>query len=140
MFSVLAYLMLYISMKIAIPIKDNELSVVIDFSLILHIVVIKEKEIVIRKNIQFNKNDDLNMKINVIKNNEIDLVICGSISNAFYRLFEMNNIKIIPYICGNLDDVINAYIDDRLNCNKFLMSGCMKHRNRYGNNCKRNLN
>lgn len=59
----------------------------------------------------------------LLKQNQVGLVICGAISRHYqYRLLA-SGIRLIPWICGHLDDVLNAYRQGRLNDAAYFMPG-----------------
>lgn len=54
----------------------------------------------------------------------VNVVICGAISIIGISLLQDKNIKVISWICGSVDQVLNAYRKgDDLKCN-FSMPGC----------------
>lgn len=54
----------------------------------------------------------------------VDLLICGMISQTQQTALALAGIKIIPHICGRLEDVIAAILDGRIESNALLMPGC----------------
>ena len=54
----------------------------------------------------------------------IDTVICGAVSRPLWELVRLQGIEIIPYIRGNVTDVIEAFIAGKLLTGQFRMSGC----------------
>jgi len=53
----------------------------------------------------------------------ITTVICGGISDVFYNMFSRENIRIISGIVGVVEEVIDAFIDGRLDDPVFYMPG-----------------
>ena len=63
---------------------------------------------------------------------EIRLLICGAISLEFASAIEMCGIRIIPFIAGDVHQVLDAYQRGTLLRPSFRMPGCgMRHRNRF---------
>jgi predicted Fe-Mo cluster-binding NifX family protein len=56
----------------------------------------------------------------------IDLLICGMISQTQQTALASAGIRIIPHICGRMEDVIAAYIDGRIENGDLLMPGCRR--------------
>ncbi len=61
---------------------------------------------------------------------DISVLICGAISEQLSRLIESSGIKIIPFISGNVDEVLAAYVKNTLVKPAFLMPGCGRKRHR----------
>lgn len=69
----------------------------------------------------------------LLKNHKVKTLICGAITGCVRHLIEGQNIKIIPWITGELQDVAQAYSSNRLDTSPFLMPGfkhmkCKHHR------------
>ena len=63
---------------------------------------------------------------------EIRILICGAISIEFASAIEMYGIRIIPFIAGDVHQVLDAYQKGTLLWPSFQMPGCgMRHRNRF---------
>ncbi len=70
-----------------------------------------------------------------LKGLDISVLICGAISEQPAQMIEAKGIKIIPFIAGNADEVLAAYVKDKLVKPSFLMPGCgrKRHRQNRGN-------
>lgn len=63
---------------------------------------------------------------------EVSVLICGAISIEFASAIEMYGIQIIPFITGEVNQVLDAYQKGMLLMPSFQMPGCgMKHRKRF---------
>ena len=56
----------------------------------------------------------------------VQTLICGGVSDFFASPIEARNIRIIPFVAGPVDEVIDAYLNDDLCLKKFQMPGCGK--------------
>jgi predicted Fe-Mo cluster-binding NifX family protein len=56
---------------------------------------------------------------------EVKIFICGAISDFFASLVEGYGIRLIPFICGEVDEVLDAYLADSLRSPRFMMTGCL---------------
>lgn len=68
----------------------------------------------------------------------VDLLICGMISQTQRTALDSAGIRIIPHICGPMDEVISAYLDGSLENGAHLMPGCGRRkrlRGRMGGSC-----
>jgi predicted Fe-Mo cluster-binding NifX family protein len=54
----------------------------------------------------------------------IDLLICGMISQTQQAALSSAGIRIIPHICGPMEEVIAAFLDGRIESGALLMPGC----------------
>jgi len=64
----------------------------------------------------------------------IDTLICGAISRPLERAIASAGIEVISQTCGDIEQVLSAYVQGRLCQEKFFMPGCQgwKMRHRWG--------
>jgi predicted Fe-Mo cluster-binding NifX family protein len=58
----------------------------------------------------------------------VDLLICGMISQTQQTALALSGIRIIPHICGPMEEVIAAFLDGRIESGALLMPGCSGHK------------
>jgi len=58
----------------------------------------------------------------LLHNNHIAILICGAINGCLYRAICAMEIQVIPWITGNVDDIINAFKNNSLQ--QWMMPGC----------------
>jgi predicted Fe-Mo cluster-binding NifX family protein len=58
----------------------------------------------------------------------IDELICGAVSKGQQALIAAYGIRVFPFISGELSEVIQAWLDGRLERNVFSMPGCCRRR------------
>ncbi|MDP8241378.1 MAG: hypothetical protein P9X24_20005 [Candidatus Hatepunaea meridiana] len=68
------------------------------------------------------------LKIDALKRNNIEMVLCGAVSEAFLGFLTTSGIRIEPWICGNTDEVIQAALQNRLSEPCYRMPGCCHFR------------
>lgn len=51
-------------------------------------------------------------------------LVCGAISNSLEGVIVSYGIQVIPFVAGELRQVINAWLSDRLYWRRFTMPGC----------------
>ncbi|MBW2624372.1 MAG: NifB/NifX family molybdenum-iron cluster-binding protein [Deltaproteobacteria bacterium] len=109
-------------MKVALTVWENRISPVFDSTRMLLIVNIENRGVAEKQYVPFDcdspfsraaKLDDLGAGV----------LICGAISNSFANLIEVRNIRIIPFIAGAVDEVIEAYLMGTPISKKFRMPG-----------------
>jgi predicted Fe-Mo cluster-binding NifX family protein len=54
----------------------------------------------------------------------VDVLICGAISRPLAGMIAASGIVVVPFIGGECDEVLAAYLDGRLPSPRFLMPGC----------------
>ena len=110
-------------MKSAFTVWGQRLSPVFDSADTLLIVEIKNKKIIKKTYKAFNPKTDNNFTENLIHLG-IKVLICGAITQLHASLIEDSTIKLIPFIGGNVNDIIKTYaVGDSLTPT-FLMPGC----------------
>ena len=72
------------------------------------------------------------MKVRKIKELGAEVLICGAVSNPVAYLVESAEIKLIPWISGPVDEVIEAYRKGQLDSPRYFMPGCGRMRARLG--------
>jgi len=112
-------------MRVAVTVWDKRIAPVFDSSHTLLIVDIKNQEI---KNISYKPfNPELAAHLTEDLNHlDIEVFICGAISQAHSTLIEACTIKLIPFIRGNANKVLESYARGNPIIPAFLMPGCGK--------------
>ncbi|MCK5542506.1 MAG: DUF5320 family protein [Desulfobacterales bacterium] len=120
-------------MKIALTIWGNRISPVFDSARKLIIVEVQNNKVVNRQYELLNSEmaSDLN---ETLTNLGINVLICGAISKRFSDMIETSKIKLISFITGQIDVVLEAYIKNKI-VTEFLMPGCKKNIFRQRNGC-----
>jgi len=55
-------------------------------------------------------------------------LVCGAISRPFHDMVVSQGIRVIPFVAGDLDEVIRAWLSGGLVGNAFAMPGCCRRR------------
>lgn len=55
---------------------------------------------------------------------EIDLLVCGAISRFASDVLRNFSFQVVPFVTGELTNVINAWLDGKLEDESFAMPGC----------------
>lgn len=66
----------------------------------------------------------------------VQMIICGGISNISCQQLVGMGIQVIPWVTGKVDEVLDAYLKGRLNCERFIMPGLWRRRCRFRNGCR----
>ena len=112
-----------IGMKVALTVWENRISPLFDCARTLLVVDVTDQTVTDRYFEPFHcespssratKLSDLNVKV----------LICGAVSDLFANMIETNGIRIIPFVAGAVDEVIDAYLTGTISSSKFQMPGC----------------
>ena len=77
-------------------------------------------------------------RIAQLREQGIDTLICGAITTYAQDLLIAAGIRVISWICGPVDDVLEAYLTNTLDASGWMMPGCDNRRSRRGRGrCRR---
>ena len=110
-------------MKIAIPIWNDCVSSVFDFSGKLLLVEMENGKEISRSEALL-ESQSLSHRVGKLKSLEIDVLVCGAISRALANMVTVSRIQVLPYVTGSIDDVLQAYLTGQLVKPEFSMPGC----------------
>ena len=109
-------------MKIAIPVWENQVSTVLDFSEKLLIVDIEGRSIKGETSIDWSLCNDT-MKLSLMQGEGVSVLLCGAISKPMQIMVENSGISLISGLRGRKDLILQAYLDGKLNDENFLLPG-----------------
>lgn len=110
--------------RLAIPIWSGRVCTVFDFA---------QRFLVV----DFEGNKELDRKEYVLENVpplirasrllhlNVQVLICGAISSSLASFVNNYGIRTIPFICGDIEEVLNAYIAGSLSSPRFRLPGCV---------------
>ena len=110
-------------MKIAIPLWQGRISPVFDEASRLLVVDISDGRVTCRQEESILSRNPFE-RAQALPKLGVDLLICGMISQTQQAALDAIGIRIIPHICGPMEDVIQAYLDGRIESGAMLMPGC----------------
>ncbi|MGD2037522.1 MAG: NifB/NifX family molybdenum-iron cluster-binding protein [Desulfobacterales bacterium] len=108
--------------RIAIPIFKSRVSPVFDTCTRLSLIDFEDDRVITRKEFDLD-NFSLQERLRVLEKNDVAVIICGGISDVFDTILSNSNIRLISGICGDVDEIISAFIDGRLDDPCFFMPG-----------------
>jgi predicted Fe-Mo cluster-binding NifX family protein len=111
-------------MKIAIPQWRHRVSPVLDEShelLIVHMETGKE----VRRTKEKLMHDDPLHRARHISGLGVDVLICGAVSSILEIALISAGVQVISCKCGAINDVVDAYKNNKLKDSLFLMPGCV---------------
>jgi len=110
-------------MKIAIPTWNGRVSPVFDTASRLVVVDITEESETARFETDISEHF-LPSKSMRLTGLGIDTLICGAISRPLSSMITTAGIKLIPWISGQVEEVVQAFLTNTLFDPRFIMPGC----------------
>jgi predicted Fe-Mo cluster-binding NifX family protein len=99
---------------ILIPIFGNRISPRLDFAQSLQLIKIENQKITSRETIKIITQNRLD-RINKIINLKPDAIICDGLTEMCIHEFEKADIKVIPWVHGEIEKVLKLFLEDKLN-------------------------
>jgi predicted Fe-Mo cluster-binding NifX family protein len=110
-------------MRVALTVWENRISPVADSARQLLVADIGDQTITERQLEHFDIESPFH-RAKKLAELEVRTFICGAISDFYANLVEGYGIRLIPFIRGKVDDVLDAYLEKSLSNQKFRMTGC----------------
>ena len=110
-------------MKIAIPTWNGRVSPVFDTASRLLVVEVGEEGECSRFETDISEHF-LPSKSMRLTGLEIDTLICGAISRPLAYMITTAGIKLVPWISGQVEDILQAFLKGTLFDMQFIMPGC----------------
>ena len=123
-------------MKVAIPLFDSRVSPRFDFAPMLLIAVIENGKVIDRKEYSL-KNLHQIRRTAMLCELGIKVLICGGVSGFSKRLLVGNGIEVIPMVQGEVEEVINLFLNGKLSSAIIPVITGNKYRYHHGGRCKR---
>ncbi|MBN1982948.1 MAG: hypothetical protein JW795_15560 [Chitinivibrionales bacterium] len=74
----------------------------------------------------------LQERASLLKGKMVQTLICGAISIVARDILTSAGIAVHPWICGPVDEILQAFANGKLGDNRFQMPGCRCRRRRNG--------
>ena len=110
-------------MKVALTVWENRISPLFDCARMLLIVDIVDRTETSRHLESFHYESPFSRTAK-LSDLGIEILICGAVSNLFANIIETHGIRIIPFVAGAVDEVLDTYLTSGLCDSKFRMPGC----------------
>ena len=118
-------------MKIALAVWRNRISPVFDSTRVVIIADIENGIVNNKCYIPLQTHTPDNRAVELVELG-VNVLICGAISLMYENMIKTQGIKVIPFIAGNVNQVIEFYLNGKLNNKKFRMPGYgNKYRKRF---------
>jgi predicted Fe-Mo cluster-binding NifX family protein len=115
-------------MRVAIPLWQGRVSPVFDEASRILLIDISHNKEQQRKE-EYLSDQNPFERARLLPKLGVDLLICGMISQTQQAAISAAGVRIVPCICGSMEDVIAALLEDRIDCSELRMPGCGSNRN-----------
>jgi predicted Fe-Mo cluster-binding NifX family protein len=110
-------------MKLALTVWENRISPLFDCARRLLIVEIFDQTATGKHLESFDYESPLS-RATRLSDLGVNVLICGAVSDSFASMIESHGIRIIPFVAGAVEEVLDAYLTSGLHNSKFRMPGC----------------
>jgi len=117
-------------MKVAIPHWQGRISPVFDVAGSVLVVEIDEGVERARQDVAFDAEDSQARAAHLAQTGA-DVLVCAAISWPLEMAVWAAGIDVIPHTCGDVEQVLAAFVAGRLQKDAFLMPGCCGRRRRF---------
>jgi predicted Fe-Mo cluster-binding NifX family protein len=119
-------------MKAAFPCWENRIAPVFDTARQICIVEV-ESGLIVQKGREPLAGDLPVQKALRLTELGVGTLICGAVSRPLQGMLIGCGIQVVPFVSGNLDEVIRAWMSGKVNRGAFAMPGCLRGRHyRFG--------
>jgi len=112
-------------MSIAIPLFEKRISPYFDYAPALLLVRVEAGTVIGRQETAI-AGWDVRQRIAYVKKNDVQLLICGGITNQVHAQIKGAGIQVIPWVSGEADKAIALYLKGRLEAGAMLCGGRLK--------------
>jgi predicted Fe-Mo cluster-binding NifX family protein len=109
-------------MKLAIPVSGGRVSTAFDFSRRLLLLEYEDGREVSRAELVLEEENPLS-RARRLQTLGVKVLICGAISWTLAEHLVSSGIDVIPFVGGEVEEVLIAYLAGQLDCAQFLMPG-----------------
>jgi predicted Fe-Mo cluster-binding NifX family protein len=108
--------------RVAIPTFRSRVSPVLDSCTRVLLVEVEHNREIERNEIYL---DELSLteRMNILRKSHVTIVICGGISDMLQNMLQSAKIYLISGIAGEIDQVVDAYLSEKLDEPRFHMPG-----------------
>ena len=110
-------------MKIAMPVCGNRLSTVFDAADEL-LMIETVPGVTSEQSRAHWKEDNVIARTAYIRESGVQVLICGAMSRSVARMLNVAGIRVIPFIRGTVDEVLEAFCNGTLSGRHFFLPGC----------------
>lgn len=115
--------------RVAIPAWQDRVSPVFDTASSVLVVDVEDRDSNGRMWVHL-PNASPRARVIRLSENGVHVLLCGAVSRPLRAMLEAAGITVRPFLVGQVDELIRAFIDGRLSEPRFIMPGCCGQRRR----------
>ena len=96
-------------MRIALSVFNGKISPRFDVAPVLRLYEIKKRKITNEKEISCEGWNDIE-RVRRLKEMGVEVLVCGGIPNDLFETLLNNNISVVPWVTGNVQDVLKKFL------------------------------
>jgi len=116
-------------MKLALAVWNGRISPVFDTSRQLLVIDAEDGKVVSRRDHEIETDDPL-QKAARLTEFGVEALVCGAVSRPLAQLIEDRGIELIPFVAGDVEEIITAFLAGLLPSPDMAMPGCCGRRTR----------
>lgn len=109
-------------MTIALTVWGNRISPVFDSSKTLLVAKVCQGVVIKRTQTAFEPNVEKELGL-ILSRFRVDVLICGAITDVQSEFITKNGVRIVPFITGDVIEILDSYIRKPQRLNTYLMPG-----------------
>ena len=117
-------------MRIAMPIWNGRVSPVFDVARRIVVLDVENGKIAARQ--EETIGDDPMRKLEGLQGLGVETLLCGAVSQPVAALLASRGIQVIPFLAGDIEEVVKAFLEGALPAPAFAMPGCFRRCRRTG--------
>jgi len=126
-------------MKLALAVWNGRISPVFDTSRQLLVIDAEEGKVVSRRDHEIETDDPL-QKAARLAEFGVEALVCGAVSRPLAQLIEDRGVELVPFVTGEVEEIITAFLAGLLPSPDTAMPGCcgrrMRRRQGQGRGCR----
>ena len=119
-----------IAVTVAVPICQHRISPVLDSAARLLVVTRRRGREVSRRDFVLDPQSP-EILASSIAELSVDVLLCAAVSEPLLRALERRGVRIRSHLCGEVEEILEAFCQRRLGGNDFLMPGCWQRAHRF---------
>ena len=123
-------------MKAAVTVWNGRIAPLFDVAGTLRLFSIEEGKVIDVSEVSVPAESGVLQRTLLMAGHGVSVLICGAVSNQVHRLLTSSGIEVHPFVSGDVEEVLQAFLDGKLDQKSFSMPGCGMGRGEMG--CRRN--
>ena len=100
-------------MKVAMPRFGEDIAPCFEYSATITIFTIQRRRVVDELDFTLQSREALD-RVRLLRDQQVDVLICGGVQDVVEQLLQARGIRVISWISGRVEELLEAFIADRL--------------------------